>query len=281
MDEDYNMREFNLLEVSSDVVTIDSNKEDFLESEFNQSPSFCLPFSLPEKIRSRARRVAWYSPSANPFGKRSDTWATPPIVQDQSIDLENQPVHNFGRTLSEPPLQARDFQGSGDAVSPTTPTRQSDARGTGREVGNSSEETAVEGQSAGQSVGEQPLRKRKNDSNSEKTKTSTGFTLNLIKSNKSLKHKPFTLRNQLRNTIFNSWINILLLAAPLGIGLDYVPNISPWAVFFVNFAAIIPLAALLSYGTEEIALRVGETLGGLLNATFGYATLSLSWDLSI
>jgi len=26
---------------------------------------------------------------------------------------------------------------------------------------------------------------------------------------------------------------------------------------------------MLSYATEEIALRVGETLGGLLNATFG------------
>ena len=41
------------------------------------------------------------------------------------------------------------------------------------------------------------------------------------------------------------------------------------AVFIVNFIAIIPLAGLLSYATEEIALRVGETLGGLLNASFG------------
>jgi len=35
--------------------------------------------------------------------------------------------------------------------------------------------------------------------------------------------------------------------------------------------AIIPLAALLSFATEELALIVGETLGGLLNATFGNA----------
>lgn len=35
--------------------------------------------------------------------------------------------------------------------------------------------------------------------------------------------------------------------------------------------AIIPLAALLSFGTEEISIRVGETLGGLLNATLGNA----------
>ena len=43
----------------------------------------------------------------------------------------------------------------------------------------------------------------------------------------------------------------------------------------VNFIAIIPLAALLSYSTEEIALRIGETLGGLMNATFGYVSLGL------
>lgn len=41
--------------------------------------------------------------------------------------------------------------------------------------------------------------------------------------------------------------------------------------FIISFLAIIPLAALLSYGTEEISLRVGQTLGGLLNATLGNA----------
>ncbi len=34
-----------------------------------------------------------------------------------------------------------------------------------------------------------------------------------------------------------------------------------------SFLAIIPLAKLLAWGTEELSLRVGETLGGLLNAT--------------
>lgn len=44
-------------------------------------------------------------------------------------------------------------------------------------------------------------------------------------------------------------------------------------VFVVNFIAIIPLAGMLSYATEEIALRTGEVMGGLLNASFGYAFL--------
>lgn len=89
------------------------------------------------------------------------------------------------------------------------------------------------------------------------------------KSKTLLAHKPFTFGNQMKNTLFNSWINILLIAAPVGIGLHFT-TVQPVAIFVVNFIAIIPLAALLSYATEEIALRTGETLGGLLNATFGY-----------
>ena len=56
--------------------------------------------------------------------------------------------------------------------------------------------------------------------------------------------------------------------APVGIAMYYA-HVNPVAVFVINFIAIIPLAGMLSYATEEIALRVGETLGGLLNATFG------------
>lgn len=46
---------------------------------------------------------------------------------------------------------------------------------------------------------------------------------------------------------------------------------SPTAVFTINFFAIIPLAAVLSFATEQISMKLGEALGGLLNATFGNA----------
>ena len=46
---------------------------------------------------------------------------------------------------------------------------------------------------------------------------------------------------------------------------------NPTAVFTINFFAIIPLAAVLSFATEEISVKLGETMGGLLNATFGNA----------
>lgn len=79
----------------------------------------------------------------------------------------------------------------------------------------------------------------------------------------------FTAWGQIRATVFNSYINVLLIAAPVGIALSQVKSVNPVVVFVVNFIAIIPLAAMLSYATEEIALRTGETIGGLLNATFG------------
>ncbi|KAI9683695.1 MAG: hypothetical protein M1829_005001 [Trizodia sp. TS-e1964] len=82
--------------------------------------------------------------------------------------------------------------------------------------------------------------------------------------------RKFTVMSQFKATLLNSPINMLLVAAPVGIILHYL-NVKPVAVFVVNFIAIIPLAAMLSYATEEIALRVGETLGGLINATFGNA----------
>lgn len=41
--------------------------------------------------------------------------------------------------------------------------------------------------------------------------------------------------------------------------------------FLLNFLAIIPLASLLSFATEELAKSVGQTIGGLINATFGNA----------
>jgi Ca2+:H+ antiporter len=71
--------------------------------------------------------------------------------------------------------------------------------------------------------------------------------------------------------LFESWVNILLVAVPVGFILNYVrPAHGGMAVFFVNFVAIIPLAAMLSNATEELARRVGEVRGALLNVTFGW-----------
>lgn len=71
-------------------------------------------------------------------------------------------------------------------------------------------------------------------------------------------------------TILSGYVNVLLVFVPLGI-LAGVLEWSATAVFTLNFFAIIPLASILSFATEEISVKLGETLGGLLNATFGNA----------
>lgn len=43
-------------------------------------------------------------------------------------------------------------------------------------------------------------------------------------------------------------------------------------VFLLSIIAIVPLAALLSLATEQVAARTGDTIGGLLNATLGNLT---------
>lgn len=78
------------------------------------------------------------------------------------------------------------------------------------------------------------------------------------------------VKHATRVILFENYVNILLIFVPLGI-LAELLGWSPVARFSLNFFAIIPLASLLSFATEELALQVGESLGGLLNASFGNA----------
>ncbi|KAI0996150.1 Vacuolar calcium ion transporter [Podosphaera aphanis] len=71
-------------------------------------------------------------------------------------------------------------------------------------------------------------------------------------------------------TLYSSYVNVLLFFVPLGI-IAGILRWDPRIVFFLNFFAVVPLAAVLSFATEEISIKLGETLGGLLNATFGNA----------
>lgn len=52
-------------------------------------------------------------------------------------------------------------------------------------------------------------------------------------------------------------------------GLD--PEAHTW-LFVLSILAIVPLATLLSFATEAIAAKTGDTVGGLLNATLGNLT---------
>ncbi|KAG8626830.1 hypothetical protein KVT40_005775 [Elsinoe batatas] len=73
-----------------------------------------------------------------------------------------------------------------------------------------------------------------------------------------------------KKALTHSWINVLLIMVPVGIAMD-VTGQSPTVIFAINAVAIIPLAGLLVYATESVARRVGDTLGALLNVSFGNA----------
>ncbi len=62
----------------------------------------------------------------------------------------------------------------------------------------------------------------------------------------------------------------LLAFIPVTLWLEH-QHASPPMVFFSAALAIIPIAHLIVSSTEKVALHTGETIGGLLNATFGNA----------
>jgi len=79
----------------------------------------------------------------------------------------------------------------------------------------------------------------------------------------------------LKSIIFASWLNVLLVFIPISWALHFALKNSDknkdTLVFVFSFLAIIPLAKLLGFATEELSMRVGQTLAGLINATLGNA----------
>jgi Ca2+:H+ antiporter len=64
---------------------------------------------------------------------------------------------------------------------------------------------------------------------------------------------------------------LALLFIPSAIILDKIAGVPQPLLFFLAAVAIFPLAALLVQATEQLATYTGDTIGGLLNATFGNA----------
>lgn len=243
-----------------------------------------------DSIKRQARKEAWYSDSFNPFGKinmgRSGTFP-----QGRERDLEAGNRRNRGMPEDESPLSHiqsepnTTIHSRGPSDGATIPRSSKEeyemtSGGAGvlsnnKPTEGGSDETAVDRVSTRQRSSEEKARHRflgkfrKDKANNEDTPEADDVPKKRPwYKGKILKHEPYTVRNQINRTIFNSWVNILLLAAPAGIACNYA-GVDGKIIFVVNFIAIIPLAGMLSFATEEIALHVGESLGGLLNASFG------------
>lgn len=237
-----------------------------------------------DAIKRAARRQAWYDDgeggkSFNPFGRmnphrrhgtdeesqlrhvQSAPENSPTEKNQESIDDYVKPPHH-NNTFPQGPEREETIESSREFSSDVTSSEKSDAKlrnGPGIE----SSPTVMDVSEA-----DGKPRKRKRDffkfgkKDGELEREDTG------KSKKKNRPK-LSIMSQVR-AVFLSWINILLVAVPVGIALEYA-NVNKVVVFVVNFIAIIPLAAILSFSTEELAMYIGEVLGGLLNASFGNA----------
>lgn len=256
------------------------------------------------KYRAAAKQAAWYSEedgptNYNPFGKtrtrnkdpnqadEENTLRPPPTNRSESqltpsIELQrrSQNVNAF-----QPPKHAETMPSSFQSSSGKSPVEGASAvkdfsrdHEQSQDSGTTESSTVVDSEAKSDEKDGKPRRRftkrfpfvsrPKEEEDGEKaeevkkTRTRSGMW--------AKETQTFTVASQLKATLFNSWINVLLVFVPIGIAVNFA-NVPKVGVFVINFIAIIPLAAMLSYATEEIALRTGETIGGLLNATFGNA----------
>jgi Ca2+:H+ antiporter len=217
--------------------------------------------------RTRSREQA--TDLENPHRTRSEAAATPYTIEEQR-QLESQQ----GQQEFPAPHHAGTAP---SAVSPTSGSTEKDFAHTNGHAGPSKESTDINGST---DVDHSTLSKRAKFKGVFRKSHEAPEThdlehvdsdeLSLEERKKRSLKKKIPVGQQFRAVILGSWINVLLVFVPVGFAMYYSKKVGPVPIFIVNFIAIIPLAAMLSYATEELAIRVGETLGGLLNATFGY-----------
>ncbi|RQM24687.1 hypothetical protein B5M09_010401 [Aphanomyces astaci] len=70
--------------------------------------------------------------------------------------------------------------------------------------------------------------------------------------------------------VTGSYVNVLLLLMPVA-AYSYIDKWGDIPIFVLNFLAMMPLANILGEATETLAEHCGDTIGGLVNATFGNA----------
>ncbi|MGY4831744.1 calcium/proton exchanger [Sphaerotilaceae bacterium SBD11-9] len=78
--------------------------------------------------------------------------------------------------------------------------------------------------------------------------------------------------SQLWKEIRNKPLLWLLVFVPVVLAAEHAFHASGQLLFVLSVLAIVPLAALLSHATEQVAARTGDAVGGLLNATLGNLT---------
>ena len=77
-------------------------------------------------------------------------------------------------------------------------------------------------------------------------------------------------KEALMDICFGKFVSVFLLISPVALWANFNDWPPVW-IFWLNFLVMIPLASILGDFTEELALHTNQTIGGLINATFGNA----------
>eukprot|EP00598_Pedospumella_elongata_P005581 CAMPEP_0184973052 /NCGR_PEP_ID=MMETSP1098-20130426/4959_1 /TAXON_ID=89044 /ORGANISM="Spumella elongata, Strain CCAP 955/1" /LENGTH=442 /DNA_ID=CAMNT_0027495475 /DNA_START=27 /DNA_END=1352 /DNA_ORIENTATION=- len=83
--------------------------------------------------------------------------------------------------------------------------------------------------------------------------------------------EPIKFLDTIRPMAMTGPLNILLVCMPIAI-ISYGAQWPDAFTFIFSLLALAPLAERLGFVTEQLALHTNDTIGGLLNATFGNAT---------
>jgi hypothetical protein len=190
--------------------------------------------SIADRIRSWARTKA-HGPS--PLSKDTSRTPTLPLSNQDIPQNAIPPLRNDSTNI--PPFPSTDLNGL--AREPSKPTANNVADNTSTDIPPPAPPPQVDGEGD-------------------------------VVIDEQTKPKNVALRFWLtaKSIILSSIINVLLVFVPIGIAAK-AANLSPGIVFGMNAIAIIPLAGLLSHATESVAKRMGDTIGALMNVTFGNA----------
>lgn len=216
-----------------------------------------------DTIKSRARHTAW---KAKKGGVQWNPWArkishTGDSLYDEenpraSHDTQHSRAHSEACAADAGEVEMNRISDSGPVHASTMPPP---SRGSAEPFGIAANGTGEPSDGL--------TRRKTNKTDSDEEEKLDG--LERRTSTKRTRKQPIiTPWTMFKHVVFGSWVNILLLAVPAGFAVNYA-HLNGIVVFVVNFIAIVPLAGMLSYATEELAMHIGETLGGLLNASFG------------
>jgi Ca2+:H+ antiporter len=239
-----------------------------------------------DSIKSAAKRAAWRSDSKldewNPFNRRISRESTlsPSATRDTPGYDEEATVGTNGnyKSAAKPP----DGRCSPKSASPTDVESQNGAASEYYRDGSRAQTMTEDSEGLSRTASSSAVKRNgtlgsvpENEKTRAEQEKATRSSDEDIEEERKRKHdeamkRKIPFMQQVRTVLFPRWITInwLLFAVPVGIALHAV-KATALAVFIVNFIAIIPLAGILSFATEELAMRVGEVIGGLLNASFG------------